>query len=394
MKKHLLYFAALALAFCSCNNNNSNGNSDQTQNNAQPIMEEEVLSATGDLNHDGLMDSIVIAKKEVYHNLDDEVEPVEGDGLKIFFGDEKGDYSLFHNYAINNHPEELYANWDSIIIYDDGYLTIMDHFRSDDDNYYTYGIWFRDNDFYLTDFTMEYGTDEYNMQYYDMVDNRLKSYIEWHEMDSENYHHRTDWYDLKDIPQKSLSEFKIGDMVCDFNEYVEQIDEDIFEFTGTSKEELCPAEFNPTYEEADLNHDGINDLIINVNNARFAIYFRNSDGDYNFEFEGKSCDEWTEISAYEKDGNLMVYAFTESSKLYTFHYDDNGYCHLLSFEQSMYWPDGGGSYFQFIDFVNGKRTEQVDEEPDVTVDIPQRPLSVIEEFHFGNVSEIEDLIED
>ena len=90
----------------------------------------------------------------------------------------------------------------------------------------------------------------------------------------------------------------------------------------------------------------------------------------------------------------MVYAFTESSKLYTFRYDDNGYCHLLAFEQSMYWPDGGGSYFQSIDFVNGKRTEQVDEEPEVTVDIPQRPLSVIEEFHFGNMNEIDQLIED
>ena len=84
---------------------------------------------------------------------------------------------------------------------------------------------------------------------------------------------------------------------------------------------------------------------------------------------------------------------TESSKTYTFRYDDRGYCHLLSFDQYMYWPDGGGSYYQYIDFVNGKRTEQVDEEPETTVDFPIRPLRVIEEFHFGNIIEVEELCE-
>lgn len=394
MKRIIIILAALAFVFYSCGSNGNN-NIEQAQTNPpQPIAEGEVLSATGDLNHDGLMDSVVIARKEVYHDLNEGVESIKGDGFKIFFGNENGEYSLFQKYAINNHSEEFYADWDSITIYEDGYLTIMDHFRTDDDNYYTYGLWYRDNDFYLTDFTMEFGTDEYNLQYYNLVDNRLKCYIEWHEMDTENYHHRTDWYDLKDLPQKSLSEFKIGDMVCDFYELVTHIDEDIFEYSGTDKEALCHADYAPDNDEGDLNGDGIDDLVINVNNSRFAVYFKDSDGVYNLQCQGKSCDEWTEITAYTRDGNLMVYAYTESSKDYTFHYDNSGYFRLIAFDQSMYWPDGGGSYSQSFDFVNGKRTIQEDDNPAKVVDLPNIPLRVIEEIHFGNIEEIEELYEE
>ena len=390
MKKNFIIFAAIALAICSCNRNNNNNGQSQT---LEARAEEEVLFGIGDLNHDGFWDSVVITMKEVYRNDVEEVAPVQGDGLKIFFGDKKGRYSLYRSYAINNHPDDSYAEWEGIIIDGEENLTIVDVSRTDDEQVYTYVLRYQDNDFYLTDFTMEYGTDEYNMEHYDFVNKSLETYTEWTEMDSDNSHFRIDTYELKDLPLKSLSEFKIGDKVCDFDEYVAHIDEDIFATSGTTKEELCPAEFNPSYEEGDLNRDGIDDLIVNVKNSRFAVYFKNSEGTYNFEVEGKSCDDWTEISAYEKDGNLMVYAFTESSKNYEFHYDDNGYFHLISFDQSMYWPDGGGSYYQFIDFVNGKRTEQEDDDPETTVDIPKTPLRVIEEFHFGNIDEIEDLCE-
>ena len=400
MKNTIIILVAMALTFCSCNNSNNgnrqndnNDKTEQTQTEILPI-EEEVLFATGDLNYDGISDSVVIARKEVYRNLDEGVEPVKGDGLKIFFGDEKGGYQLFGNYAINNHPDEFLSDWDSITIFDDGFMTIVNHFHTDDDNYYTYGIWFLDNDFYLTDFMMEFGTDDDNTLYYDLVNQTLYSDIDWHEIDTEIYHHRSDTYELKDFPLKRLSEFKIGDEVCSFDEYVAHIDEDIFEVSGKNKEELCPAEYEPNFEEGDLNRDGIDDLVVNVNNSRFAVYFKNSDGDYYNIFQGKSFDDWTEISAYVNDGNLMVYAFTESSKIYEFHYDDNGYFHLISFDQSMYWPDGGGSYYQFIDFVNGKRTVQEDENPETVYDIPRIPLRVIEEFHFGNLREIEALYED
>lgn len=402
MKKYLLIFAALAFAFCSCNRNNSDSNkqdqnsqiqTNQIQDNQaldseQPI-DEDVLYGIGDLNHDGFMDSAVITWKEVLRNVDENVEPVQGDGLKIFFGNKEGKYSLYRSYAINNRPDDNYAEWESIIIDEEGNLNIVDKFRTDDDQFYYYVIRYQDNDFYLTDFTMEFGTDEYNLEHYDLVNKTLKKVTEWSEMDSDNYHNRTDEYELKDLPLKSLSEFKIGDQVCVFDEYVAHIDEEIFEYSGTTKEALCPAEYNPSYDEGDLNGDGVNDLIINVNNSRFAIYLKDSNGEYNLVFEGKSFDDWTEVEAYTDEGYLMVYAFTESSKTYTFRNDD-GYFHLISFEQSMEWPDGGGSYYQFIDYVNHKRTERVDDNPETTVDIPQNPLRVIEEFHFGNISEIED----
>ena len=57
----------------------------------------------------------------------------------------------------------------------------------------------------------------------------------------------------------------------------------------------------------------------------------------------------------------------------------------------MVWPDGGGSYYQLIDFVNGKKTEQEDDKPATTVSIPKRNL-VFEEIHFGNMDEIEQFI--
>ena len=394
MKKNLLILAALVLAFCSCERN---GNKQEQNNQAitsEQYTEEEVLFGIGDLNNDGFMDSAVITLKEVYRDIDEEIVPVKGDGLKVFFGDSQGKYNLFRSYPINNHPDEIYACWNGIVIEEDGSLVIEDLYRTDDEVLYTYVLKYQDDDFYLTDFLKEYGTDDDNYEHYDLANKILTTEIEWHEMDTEIYHYRTDTYELKDTPLKKLSGFRIGDEVCDFYEEVDQIDEDIFETSGMTKEELCAAEYNPTYDEGDLNGDGINDLVINVNDSRFAVYFQYSDGGYFLEFQGKSCDDWTETSAYVDDGNLMVYAFTESSKLYTFRYDENGYCHLIAFEQSMYWPDGGGSYFQFIDFVNGKRTEQMDEEPEVTVDIPQRPLSVIEEFHFGNMNEIDQLIED
>ena len=109
-------------------------------------------------------------------------------------------------------------------------------------------------------------------------------------------------------------------------------------------------------------------------------------------FHGKSFDNDTETMAYIEGSDLVVNATTESSKDYTFRENGYGYFRLIAFDQSMEWPDGGGSYYQSIDFVNGERTEQENDKPATTVNIPKR-TPVSEEIHFGNMDEIERLCE-
>lgn len=186
-----------------------------------------------------------------------------------------------------------------------------------------------------------------------------------------------------------IAALALGFCSCDSNKNQTQNQDQIQIQTQTNE----PVPEEVLSSTGDLNGDGIDDLVVNVNNARFDVYFKDHDGVYNLQYQGKSFDEWTEITAYIKDGNLMVYAFTESSKDYTFHYDDSGHFRLIAFDQFMNWPDGGGSYSQSFDFVNGKRTVQEDDDPAKTFDLPQIPLRVIEEIHFGNISEIEDLYE-
>lgn len=410
MKKTTIISAALALALCSCGSGNNQPLEQNQSKLEQPDTEvvEEVTSfafddlvsdevddffAVGDLNHDGIQDLAFVARNEVLRNQNEGIEPVQGDGLRIYFGDADGRYTLFNKYAVNTHPDDFYANWSNLAIGDEGLLFIQEGYATDGEVVQNYYLKYMDDDFYLTSFVMTYGVDDDNVVNYDLVNKKLVVDVDWHEMDTEIYHHRTDTYDLKDIPLKKLSDFKIGDEVCTFDEYVEDDGLDIFETSGKTKEELCASEHNPTYEEGDLNNDGVLDLVVNALNSTFAVYYKDASGSYNMMLQGKSFDKYTETYAYMEDGDLVVDATTESGKSYTFRDNGYGYWRLIEFEQSMEWPDGGGSYYQLIDFVNGKRTEQEDDKPATTVDIPKRNL-VFEEIHFGNMDEIEHFIQE
>ena len=401
MKNSYFIFAALAFALCSCG-----GNNNQTQNDTQqPVAQveelvqayafedivpsdESVLYAKGDLNNDGIEDVAVVAKNEVFHN--EEIEPVQGDGLRVYFGDANGQYALFNKYAVNTRPDEFFADWHSIAIDKEGNLVVEEVYATDDENIQTYVMKFMDDDFYLTDYSSVFGVDDDNTVHYDLVNKTLTMDVDWHEMDTEIYHHRTDTYELKDMPLKKLSDFRIGDEVCSFDECVEDDGLNVFSLEGSTKEELCPAEYDPTYDEGDLNGDGINDLVVNALGKTFAIYYKDDSDTYHFVFQGKSFDSDTETEAYIEGNDLIVNATTESSKDYTFRENGYGYFRLIEFDQSMVWPDGGGSYSQNIDFVNGVRTEREDDKPATTVNIPKR-TPVIEEIHFGNMDEIEEL---
>lgn len=406
----MIISTAVALALCSCGVGN---NQPQEQNQSkleQPDTEvvEEVTSfafddlvsdevddffAVGDLNNDGIKDLAFVARNEVLRNQNEGIEPVQGDGLRIYFGDADGRYTLFNKYAVNTHPDDFYANWSNLAIGDEGLLFIQEGYATDGEVVQNYYLKYMDDDFYLTSFVMTYGVDDDNVVNYDLVNKKLVVDVDWHEMDTDINHHRTDTYEMKDVPLKKLSDFKIGDEVCTFDEYVEDDDLDIFETSGKTKEELCASEHNPTYEEGDLNNDGVLDLVVNALNSTFAVYYKDASGSYNMMLQGKSFDKYTETYAYMEDGDLVVDATTESGKSYTFRDNGYGYWRLIEFEQSMEWPDGGGSYYQLIDFVNGKRTEQEDDKPATTVDIPKRNL-VFEEIHFGNMDEIEHFIQE
>lgn len=410
MKKTTIISAAVALALCSCGTGN---NQPQEQNQSkleQPDTEvvEEAASfafddlvsnevddffALGDLNNDGIKDLAIVARNEVYRNQDEGIEPVQGDGLRIYFGDADGRYTLFKKYAVNTHPDDFYANWSNMAIGDDGQLFIQEGYATDGEVVQNYYLKYMDDDFYLNSFSTTFGVDDDNVVNYDLVNKKLVVDVDWHEMDTDINHHRTDTYEMKDVPLKKLSDFKIGDEVCTFDDYVEDDGLNIFEVSGKTKEELCASEHNPTYEEGDLNNDGVLDLVVNALNSTFAVYYGDSFGFYNMMFQGKSFDRDTETYAYIEEGNLIVNATTESEKSYTFRDNGYGYYRLLEFEQSMVWPDGGGSYYQLIDFVNGKRTEQEDDKPATTVNIPKRNL-VFEEIHFGNMDEIEHFIQE
>ena len=410
MKKTTIISAALALVLCSCGTGN---NQPQEQNQSkleQPDTEvvEEVTSfafddlvsnevddffALGDLNNDGIKDLAFVARNEVLRNQNEGIEPVQGDGLRIYFGDADGRYTLFNKYAVNTHPDEFYANWSNLAIGDEGLLFIQEGYATDGEVVQNYYLKYMDDDFYLTSFVMTHGVDDDNVVNYDLVNKKLVVDVDWHEMDTDINHHRTDTYEMKDVPLKKLSDFKIGDEVCTFDEYVEDDGLDIFETSGKTKEELCASEHNPTYEEGDLNNDGVLDLVVNALNSTFAVYYKDASGSYNMMLQGKSFDKYTETYAYIEEGNLIVNATTESEKSYTFRDNGYGYWRLIEFEQSMEWPDGGGSYYQRIDFVNGTRLEQEDDKPATTVNIPKRNV-VFEEVHFGNMDEIEHFIQE
>lgn len=342
---------------------------------------EEVLFATGDLNNDGIMDSVVVKKSRVYYDMHEGTGYNYDGGLDIYFGDTQDQYHFYRCY--DNITIPYYAEhyeWETLAI-EDGYLVIIPTFKAYNNYKYAYILQYQDNDFILAGFFKEVSLYDYEAYYYDMESNA----VEWdiHERDEEPQEYT---YFMKDLPLKKLSEIRIGEWACNFYDYAI-----VFMESGNNKEALSYNELEPEYSEGDLNGDGIEDLVINVKDQTFGVYLQDNEGVYHLNCTGYSYDRDTETNAtIQNDGNLGVHSFTESSKDYTFRYEDGKFL-LVSFEQWMEWPDGGGSYFQSIDFVNGKRIEREDEGDENVYDIPQRPLSSLEEIRFGNIDQIDRL---
>lgn len=405
MKQQIIVIAAIAFALCSCGGSNNQTQNGSEQSNTQvsdssPVLDfvdivpsdGEVFFAKGDLNNDGIEDVAVIAKNEVYRNIDEEIEPVQGEGLRIYFGNSNGKYALRKTGAVNTHPDEFFADWNSLTIDKEGNLVIEENYTTDGETIQTYVLRYLDNDFYLTDFTAVFGVDDDNDIHYDLVNKTVTVDVDWHEMDTEIYHHRTDTYELKNVPLKKLSDFRIGDEVCSFDEYVEDDGLDIFKYSGTTKEELCPAQYHPTYEEGGLD-ERVSGLVVNALNRTFAFYYKiQGEEYYHLNCIGKGWNKDTKVEAYLEEGNLIVNATSDRSMSYTFRDNGYGYYRLVEFEQIKSLHDG--LYHQVFDFVNCTKMEWTEGDEATPIKLTNCPQKVFEEFHFGDISEIEQLFDE
>jgi len=132
---------------------------------------------------------------------------------------------------------------------------------------------------------------------------------------------------------------------------------------------------------ADINGDGIEDLVINDNDYKeFAVYFKDKKGVYNRQMIGKrppEDDDEGELTASADKGGIIVSAFYESEKTYDFRYEKGDF-YLYNYSQSMEWPDDGGSEYYEIDFVKHKVIDN-----DTTYSVPAYPLKKISEVPLG-----------
>ena len=153
---------------------------------------------------------------------------------------------------------------------------------------------------------------------------------------------------------------------------------------GNNRDELYLGDESVDFSEGDLNGDGIGDLLV-LTQYECGVYFKDADSVYTFKGYAAPADTELDFYAYISDGNLMIDASYESSKLYTLHYQDGDF-YLVYFRQDMEWPDGGGEYHETDDYVTKKRhvwTENSDE----TTDISSKPMLIISEIHFGYIDE-------
>ena len=137
------------------------------------------------------------------------------------------------------------------------------------------------------------------------------------------------------------------------------------------------------YSEADINGDGMDDLVVCDNDYKeFAVYFKDKKGVYNRQMIGhrppeEESDDECQLYATAKQGGINVTASYESTKEYDFHYEKGDF-YLYNYSQSMEWPDDGGSDYYEIDFEKHKVIDN-----DSTYSVPAYPLMKIADVPLG-----------
>ena len=134
---------------------------------------------------------------------------------------------------------------------------------------------------------------------------------------------------------------------------------------------------------ADLNHDGMEDLVINNNEYKeFAVYFKNKEGIYNLVVTGycpedvKDNPEFS-LHATAKKDTLHVTSSFDSLKDYVFYYKKDNF-YLLKYTDIMDVPDNNGNDYEEVDFVKHKLIRN-----DKKEDIPPYPLLRLEDVPLG-----------
>ncbi|MBR6278973.1 MAG: hypothetical protein IKR41_09510 [Bacteroidales bacterium] len=203
MKKDFFIIPAISL-LVSCGGGTSNQKVQNADSAQVSIVSEEtetdtpigesIIYAVGDINKDGLKDSVSIYGERVSNDKD---IPPFMKGIKIFFGKNDGKYSLFKKYDIYSLKEDLcfetdedYASSskiDSLYISNNGDLTTIFSVGLDGLSTYNYKTRFIDNDLKIINF--EYAeSSEYEYSFVcDFLKKEVKTKSEDHCVDSEEY---------------------------------------------------------------------------------------------------------------------------------------------------------------------------------------------------------------
>ena len=167
----------------------SNSNSDLPQ------------SATGDLNGDGIKDSVAFNK-----------------GFFVYFGGADGKYNLFKTYKVLDLESNDYITFETSAKIENGKLILLTRKDGDGWDYFDYTLKYQDGDFVLLQLRDDAGLDGSSDITYDFEARTYKG--DFDECEGDSY---TTTAKLKNLPSPKLSDIVIGDPGYTFvNGYIDE----------------------------------------------------------------------------------------------------------------------------------------------------------------------------
>jgi len=165
--------------------------SDYDENNSNSDFPQ---TATGDLNGDGIKDSVAFNK-----------------GFFVYFGSKDGKYNLLKKYKVLDLESNDYITFKTSAKIDDGKLIISTRKNGDGWDNLDYTLKFQDGDFVLLKLYEDGGLDGSSTQIYDFEARTYKG--DFDECEGDSY---TTTAKLKNLPSPKLSDIVIGDPAYNF----------------------------------------------------------------------------------------------------------------------------------------------------------------------------------